>query len=578
MSDSSAAKSHYGRIMLGESLVRRGAITEEQLALALKEQERTGGHVGEILVALGFTTQEEITRSLATQAGVEEIDLNEIEVPPEALALLDQAFCRERKVLPIAADEHQLRIAMANSLDVLTVDEVGRLTGRAVEVMAASEPAMLEALDRVFGGDVQQSLEVLIVNAATSVARSDEIGQVVGEQPVVRLVEALLREGVRRGATDLHIEPEERLVRCRYRVDGALLQGPTLPKSIQSAVNARIKILSGLDISETRLPQDGKVVTQVRGRHINLRVSTMPTVHGENTVLRILDRNRLSLGLADLGFSDITLAGLHEAIARPAGIILVTGPTGSGKTTTLYAALSEINTLDRKIATLEDPVEYELPVIRQAQVNTQTGLTFGVGLRALLRQDPDVILVGEMRDRETAEVALRAAMTGHLVLSTLHTNSAAGAIPRLLDMGMQPYLLASTLNAVMAQRLLRKLCPRCRVPEQQPDPEKMSMVGLEPGPGVSLHRAQGCEKCNGTGFRGRRGLGELLRVTPTIAKMISQRADSSAIAQAAVQDGMVLMEDEAREMVRTGETSLDEAIRHICVGGLSQQTTTRKAA
>ncbi|MBD3236010.1 MAG: hypothetical protein GF330_04855, partial [Candidatus Eisenbacteria bacterium] len=403
MSDSSEGKSCRPRALLGESLIARSAITEAQLALALKEQERTGGHVGEILVALGFTTQEEITRSLASQAGVCEVDLAEVEIAPEVLGLLKESFCRERQVLPLEADARRVRLAMANSLDVLTVDEVSRITGRSVEILAASEPGILEALDRVFGGDLQSSLEQLIEEAAQAVAQTEEIGQAVGERPVVRLVEALLREGVGVGATDLHIEPEERLVRCRYRVDGSLVQGPTLPKAIQSAVVARIKIISGLDISETRLPQDGKVVTKVRARHINLRVSTLPTVHGENIVLRILDRSKLAIGLERLGFSEQTLTGLLDAIHRPSGIILVTGPTGSGKTTTLYAALAEINTLEQKIATLEDPVEYELPVIRQAQVNLQTGLTFGLGLRALLRQDPDVILVGEMRDRETAE-------------------------------------------------------------------------------------------------------------------------------------------------------------------------------
>ena len=578
MSGSSEAKSRRPRVRLGESLTARGAITEAQLGLALREQERTGGHLGEILVALGFTTQEEITRSLASQAGVSEVDLAEMEIDPAVLGLLKESFCRERQVLPLGADARRIRLAMANSLDVLTVDEVGRLTGRSVEILAASEAAILEALDRVFGGDVKASLEALIVDAAKAVAQTEEIEQAVGERPVVRLVEALLREGVSLGATDLHIEPEERLVRCRYRVDGSLVQGPTLPKAIQSAVNARVKIISGLDISETRLPQDGKVVTRVRSRHINLRVSTLPTVHGENLVLRILDRSKLAVGLEHLGFSKSTLAGLLDAIRRPSGIILVTGPTGSGKTTTLYAALSEINTLEQKIATLEDPVEYELPVIRQAQVNVQTGLTFGVGLRALLRQDPDVILVGEMRDRETAEIAIRAAMTGHLVLSTLHTNSAAGAIPRLLDIGVEPYLLASSLTAVMAQRLVRKLCPRCRVPDPNPDPEQLVLIGLAQDENLQLFAPHGCRHCNQSGFRGRRAIGEMLRVTPTLGRMIAQRADSSEISRAACREGMVPMRAEAREMVRRGETSLAEAVRHVCSEGFTFEEHLEEAA
>lgn len=576
MSNQMDAGASRGPERLGEGLVRRGAISQEQLDLALREQQRTGSHLGVVLVALGFTSQDEITRSLADQAGVSEVDLSAVEVAPQTLALLSEAFCRERLVLPIEADDTHLKLAMANACDVLTVDQIVQKTGRMVEVLAASETALIEIFDRVYDTSAQITIEALIADAGRAVAKAEEIGSLVAEQPVVRLVDALLREGVRLRGTDLHIEPEENLVRCRYRVDGSLVLGPTMPKAIQSAVAARIKIISGLDISETRLPQDGKVVTRVRGRLINLRVSTMPTIHGENLVLRILDRGKLATGLGQLGFSAPTLRGLQEAIHRPAGIILVTGPTGSGKTTTLYAALAEINTLEQKIATLEDPVEYELPVIRQAQVNLQTGLTFGVGLRALLRQDPDIILVGEMRDRETAEIALRAAMTGHLVLSTLHTNSAAGAIPRLLDIGIEPYLLASTLNAVMAQRLVRKLCPRCRKRDEAPDLAKLTMLRLDDV--AWLYRPVGCPYCNHTGYRDRRAIGELLWISPEIARLISRRADSTVIAQQAQNEGMVLTEDELREMVRNGETSLDEAVKYANSSELVQPLEERKAA
>ncbi len=430
------------RLPLGQLLVERGAITAPQLTLALKEQERTRSHLGEILVDLGFTSQEEISACLAQQAGVEEINLDTVQIPPEVQGLLDEDFCRQHQVLPIKSSDRTIHIAMANSFDVLAVDAVSRRTGKQVKVLASNDTQMLTMLDRVYGGGGAQSIEILIEMAGDTGSRGAGIDGDVRDQPIVKLVDAILQDAVRRGATDVHLEPEERLMRCRLRIDGMLCQGPTIPKSLQSAVTARVKLLSDLDVSENRVPQDGKISVQIDKRHVNMRVSTLPTLHGENTVIRILDRGKLVVGLSELGFSERNLKVLSEAVSRPSGIVLVTGPTGSGKTTTLYAALAEINALERKIATLEDPIEYELPIVRQSQVNVRAGMTFGLGLRALLRQDPDVILVGEMRDRETAEVALRAAMTGHLVLSTLHTSSAAGAIPRLVDMGVEGFLVA----------------------------------------------------------------------------------------------------------------------------------------
>ncbi len=550
--------------MLGQRLIARGAITPDQLELALRERERLGLHLGEVLVTLGFTTEEELSTVLAEQAGVEEIDLADLAIAPEVLGLLDEAFCRRRKLMPIAADQRRIKVAMVNTFDVLAVDEVGRLTRRSVDVVAAPEPALLRALDRVFKGDQGENTEALITDARQSV--SGEAGRAVDTQAVVRLMDGVFTEAVRKGATDLHIEPEERVVRCRYRVDGMLIQGATLPKPLQSAVGARVKVMAGLDISETRRPQDGKIVTRIDSRQVNMRVSTMPTVHGESIVIRILDRSRLAKGLADLGFPATNLAALVEAIRRPSGIILVTGPTGSGKTTTLYSALSEINGLERKIVTLEDPIEYELPIIRQSQVNPRAGLTFRVGLRALLRQDPDVILVGEMRDQETAEVAFRAAMTGHLVLSTLHTNSAAGAVPRLLDIGVEPYLVSSCLSAVVAQRLLRRLCPHCRVPDKAPDPEHLRSFHIPSDGNHTIYRPRGCEKCNNTGYRGRRAITEVLTVSSTVVALINQRADAAAIQAAACQEGMVLMREDARNQVLSGETSLDEALRQTWGG------------
>ncbi|MBN1827239.1 MAG: type II/IV secretion system protein [Candidatus Eisenbacteria bacterium] len=549
---------------LGERLVERGCISEAQLSLALKEQERTGGRIGEILVALGFTTEQEITSSLANQAGLEQVQLSEFEPNKEALALLDESFCRERSLLPLDVDANLFRVAMANSFDVLTVDEVSQLTGRAVEALAAPESEVLAALDRAFGVDVRKSLDALVEEAAKASrsSRHQEIHGIVSEQPVVRLVDAIIREAVRRGATDVHVEPEVRIVRTRNRIDGVLVSAITLPLELRTAVTARIKLLADLDIAETRLPQDGKITAEVDRRQIMIRVSTLPTIHGENVVMRLLDKSKVVVGLEDLGFADQNLGAFSSAIQRASGIILVTGPTGSGKTTTLYAALKAINTMDRKIATLEDPVEYELPVVRQSQVNVQAGFTFAKGLRALLRQDPDVILVGEMRDAETVETALRAAMTGHLVLSTLHTNSAIGAIARLLDMGVEPFLLGSTLVAVVAQRLVRRLCVDCREPDPAPDPILLSALGLSEGEATALYRARGCKRCGGTGYRGRRAVAEVLTVTPAVGHALVAGGAAEAIGAAARREGMVSMLDEARRMVISGETSVAEALRH----------------
>ena len=548
---------------LGERLVDRGCITEDQLALALREQERTGGRIGGLLVRLGFTTDQEITASLATQAGVEQVDLSTTASTEEAVALLPESFCREHTLLPLSVDRGLLTIAMANTFDVLIVDRVSQMTGCPVKVLAATEPDLLASFDMAFGFDVQKSFETLIAEAVevSHGKTSDEVRKIVGEQPVVRLVDSIIREAVRQGSTDVHIEPEARIVRVRNRVDGMLVAAVTLPTELRTAVAARIKILANLDIAENRLPQDGKISTEVDRRAVMIRVSTLPTIYGESVVMRILDRSKVVVGLEDLGFSGENLKALSTAIHRAAGIILVTGPTGSGKTTTLYAALKTINTMDRKIATLEDPVEYELPVVRQSQVNMATGFTFGLGLRSLLRQDPDVILVGEMRDAETVEVAMRAAMTGHLVLSTLHTNSAVGAIARLIDMGVESYLLGSTLVAVVAQRLVRLLCPDCRVVDEEPDPQMLRAIGISHDSGVTLFRSNGCESCSHTGYRGRRAVGEVLTVTRNIAREITKGAGAETISKVAHEEGMVGMLGEVCRMVMDGETSMKEALR-----------------
>jgi len=379
--------------------------------------------------------------------------------------------------------------------------------------------------------------------------------------PIVRLVDQLFLTAVQEGATDIHFEPEERILRVRFRVDGKLRPGPSLPKALQPAVTARVKIISGMNIAETRLPQDGKINFFVGKRKVDLRVSTLPTVFGENMVLRVLDRARLVVGLESLGFDEQNLARFRQAIESRHGILLVCGPTGAGKTTTLYSALSYINALDRSIITLEDPVEYELPIIRQCQITPKAGFTFASGLRAILRHDPDVILVGEMRDAETVELAIRSALTGHLVFSTLHTNDAAGAIPRLINMGQEPFLVASSIRAVVGQALLRMNCAHCKV-TYAPSAETIERAGLPPeSAGGTFVKGEGCERCGGTGYRGRIGAFEIMEVTPAITRLVMERANSQDLLSAARAEGMTVMREDAVSKAMRGLTTLEEAVR-----------------
>ena len=408
---------------------------------------------------------------------------------------------------------------------------------------------------------VEQSLHQVVGRGGAGVGESEAAQEV----PVIRLVDSLIGRGIQEGATDIHVEPEERLVRNRYRVDGILRQGPDIPKELQGAVIARLKVMGNLDIAENRLPQDGRISFQFGGRGIDIRISTFPTVQGENLVLRILDRAKLVLGLEQLGFSPDQLTFFRRILQSPNGIILVTGPTGSGKTTTLYSAMSNLNAEEKNILTIEDPVEYEIPGIRQSQVNVKAGLTFGASLRHMLRQDPDVIMVGEMRDEETTDIAIRAALTGHLVFSTLHTNDAAGAIPRLADMGAPPFLLSSALLLVVAQRLVRTICVSCKE-EAEPDPALLKRLGLQGKEDqLKFFQGKGCDKCGFTGYRGRIGIFELLQMTPEMSPLILERVDSHTIQRAARAQGMrTLMEDGIRKALR-GRTTLEEVAREALV-------------
>lgn len=559
------AGSKVKKRLLGERLIEAGLITPDQLDLGLKEQKRTGERIGEILINLGFVTQELISSVLASEAGVTHIDLADHLIESEAIKLVPENLCRKYKLIPIALESDRLTVAMSNVFDIVSVDDLQQRTGFIIDVLSATEQDVMQAIDRYYGSGV--SIEEVIQGSLKQVesGRVTEADLAEGA-PVVRLVDQIFLEGVRKGATDIHLEPEKNVFRVRYRIDGYLRLGPSLPKTLQPSVVARVKIMANMDIAETRLPQDGKINFNIGRREIDLRVSTFPTIYGENVVLRILDKSKLVLGLEELGFNESNLELFKEEIGRPNGIILVTGPTGSGKTTTLYSAMSYINSLEKKIITLEDPVEYELPIIRQCQINVKAGLTFATGLRSILRQDPDVALVGEMRDSETVEMAVRAALTGHLVFSTLHTNDSASAILRLLDMGVEPFLLSSSLNSVIAQRLVRKICNQC-CQEYLPDSDALQSSGLAEEKGLQFFHGEGCPACEGTGYKGRIGVFEVLRISSEISKMIMENASSAEILGQARDEGFVSLFQDGLDKVRSRVTTVEEVVTNI-KGGL----------
>ncbi len=555
-------KEHSQKQLLGEQLLKAGVVTAPQLNIALQQQRRTGELLGEILRKLGFLSSDGLSMALANQFGADHIDLDRVEPDPQYTAMVPENMARERHILPVSLENGVLTLAMANIYDVETISEIETRNNVTVHAVSSSLDAIHRAIVRLYEnpGSLEQQIDECILRAAARVGESTEAAQDAQDAPIIRLVELMLLQCIRQEATDLHIEPEQQLVRTRLRIDGILQLGNALPRSIFPAVVARLKILSGANIAESRLPQDGRITYTLDRRTVDIRTSFFPTLFGENVVLRFLDRSRLIVGLSQLGLSNSNLKDFQEALTRPYGMILVTGPTGSGKTTTLYSALNFINSLEKNIMTIEDPVEYEIPLIRQAQVNPKAGLTFAVALRSFLRQDPDVIMVGEIRDQETAELSVQAALTGHMLLSTLHTNNAAGAIPRLIEMGQAPHIIASSLILIVAQRLFRRICPFCKEP-YTPDLGLLEMLGLPAATQQTYYRGKGCRKCHFSGYKGRAGLFEILKVTPEIQSLIVERAPQQAIVQQARLQGMRTIAQDAAEKVSLGETSVEEAIR-----------------
>jgi len=550
---------------LGQILIHRSLITPEQLQQGLIEQKRTGKRIGEALVSLGYLTESEMLSALGERLGLPVVNLSEQVVEPEVLGRVPSEFALKHHILPLASSNHTLTVAVADPLDLDALDDLQLLTGSVVEPVLASPSDIRRAIEQFYMAKMMQDISAQDVEVLSEEGYEiADLQRMAREELVIQLVNLLLQQAIRDRASDIHIEPFEKELRVRYRIDGVLQEVSSPPKRLHPAIVSRIKILSDMNIAERRLPQDGRMRLRTGGRQIDLRVSTVPTLFGESVVMRILDRSTALLGLEELGMRAEALERFRRLIRMPHGIILVTGPTGSGKTTTLYAALSEIYTPEKKIITIEDPVEYQLTGVNQIQVRPNIGLTFASGLRHIVRQDPDIIMVGEIRDAETVDIAIHAALTGHLVFSTLHTNDAAGAISRMLDMGAEPYLVASSLIGVIAQRLVRVNCPRCSKPVRE-TPEALLEVGISPdeAEGARLMAGQRCEECKFTGYRGRTGLFEMLLIDDTVRQMVMSRVASLEIKQYGIQQGMTPLLIEGQHRILTGKTTIEEVLR-VC--------------
>ncbi len=545
--------------LLGEVLIEEGTVDPQQLELGLQEQKRTGELLGNVLVRLGIVSRKELSRAMAYTSDLPFVDLKQTHIDPNSVKLVPKDLAKKFRLMPFALQDGTLRVAMENPNDVVAIDNLRRRTGKTIEVWAADLESVMEVIEVYY--EVGTSIESEIdKNVAAALSGGIAEGEVA--PPIIRLIELIIIKGIRDAATDVHITPEEAITRVSYRIDGILRRGVLLHKQLHSALVTRIKVMSNLNIAEQRLPQEGNIAFSFSGRDIDIRSSTSPSHTGENIVLRILDKANVTLGLDYLGLNEENQRRLSRLANKPHGIVLAAGPTGSGKTTSLYSMLREINALEKNILTIEDPIEYRIPLIKQTQVNEQSGLTFSRAIRHFLRQDPDVILVGEIRDLETAKIAFQASMTGHLVLSTIHTNDACSTIARLLDLGVEPYLIPTSLRAVVAQRLIRKVCQHC-AEEYVPTAAELAEAGLTDweGAGKTLRRAVGCPECDGLGYAGRTGIFEILEVTPHISRMIAQKASADVLFMEAQKEGMSSLRDDGLKKVLAGVSTLEEILR-----------------
>jgi type IV pilus assembly protein PilB len=554
------------RDKIAQKLLESSLISQDQLSRALESQQSAGGTLSYNLVKTGAISEMAFAEFMGQVYNVPAVDLDTVDMDGAAIDLIPSDVATKFQVVPLKREGRVLTVAMANPDNIFAIDDIKFITGFEVRPVVATESAIKKSIDRMYDsadslasimGEIEEDFEI-IEDEDEDTGLEDAQS---ADAPVVKLVNSLISDAVAKGASDIHIEPYEKMVRVRFRIDGQLHEMMSPPFKMKNATISRLKIMADLDIAEKRVPQDGRIKIRMHNKSIDLRVSTLPTIFGEKIVMRILDKSNLQIDLSKLGFHPVAMASFLNAIENPYGMVLVTGPTGSGKSTTLYSALNKINRPHSNIMTAEDPVEYNLDGINQVNVLEDIGLTFAASLKAFLRQDPNIIMVGEIRDLETASIATKAALTGHLVMSTLHTNDAASSINRLIDMGIEPFLVSSSVIMIVAQRLVRRLCDKCKT-EVKMHSEALAELGITESPDeLNLHEAKGCVACNDTGYRGRLGLYEVMEITPAIKEMIVERASTSAIKNTAIEDGMMTLRADGLDKFKKGMTSLQEVLR-----------------
>jgi len=536
-----------------------GLLTDQKIKKALEEQAMSKEYLGSILVKLGYVSNQNVGKTLLSQIGILPVSINLKDIEKEAIKYIPSHLASTHRIIPLRVDSGKLFLATDDPLNFLAAENLREIVGMAVELELVQTQDMDKALSGLYGSKKEAGVDFKKISEGIKETKGAD------DAPIIKLVNVIINEAVTRRSSDVHVEPLENKFRVRYRIDGVLHEVPGPPKRLQGSIVSRLKIMAGMDIAEKRLPQDGRIKMQFEKNELDLRVSSLPGIHGESIVMRILDKSSFLVGMEDMGFLPGHRKHFEELISLPNGMILVTGPTGSGKSTTLYATLSHINQKERKVITIEDPVEYQLDGINQVQVRPQIGLTFAGGLRSMLRQAPDIIMVGEIRDMETAQIAVQSALTGHLIFSTLHTNDAASAVTRLVDMGVKPYLVASTVQGVLAQRLVRTICPSCRE-VYKPSEDEKQILSIKPGESGSaeeleLYRGRGCSTCNDTGYKGRIGVFELLSMTDELREMILNNVSSTEISRKARELGMSTLKEDGMEKVRRGYTTIQEVMR-----------------
>jgi type IV pilus assembly protein PilB len=560
------------RVKLGELLVKHEYITRKELEEALNDLKNTDKKIGEILVELGYVKEEDLIEVLEFQRGIPHADLDKYFFDPSLAELIPENIARRYLAVPIEkSDQGKLKVVMADPTDLVAIDDIGMLSNLSVDPLYGAPNQIRSSIDRLYGNDDidisnifedfnLEGIEDVSDNQNEEIYEEEEIREMVDEAPIIKLANYIISKAYQKGASDIHIEPEDSKIRVRFRIDGVLKKEMTAPKSSHRALVSRIKIIANLDITEHRVPQDGRIKMIFKDEKLDMRVSTLPTIKGEKIVIRLLAQNTNLLDLDNLGLSDYNRKKIGQLIKKPNGVLLLTGPTGSGKSTTLFAALNELNSPQINMVTIEDPVEYQIAGINQVQAKEKSGLTFAKTLRSILRQDPDIIMIGEMRDQETAEIAVRSALTGHLVFSTLHTNDAVSSITRLIDMGLAPYLVAASLNGVVAQRLVRRLCPHCK---EKRKIEKTDLKYLNDPDIEEAYFAVGCEKCNNTGYDGRLAIQEIFEIDSQVKEMISENLAKEKIAEYAKSKGMVTLKEDGVAKIKAGETDVSELERII---------------